>query len=67
MGTAVGFVDNPIAKNVCSDTTLTVDTAQRLLADIHVLAPDITARAAEIEAGRRMPLDLVEALSPDYA
>ena len=35
---------------------------QRLLANIQELAPDITSRAAEIEAGRRMPPDLVEAL-----
>ena len=35
---------------------------QRLLADIHELAPGITARAAEIEAGRRTPPDLVETL-----
>jgi alkylation response protein AidB-like acyl-CoA dehydrogenase len=38
------------------------ETAKRLLADIRELAPEITARAAEIEAGRRVPLDLVEAL-----
>src|SRR3979411_671437 len=37
-------------------------TAQRLLADIRELAPHVTARAAEIEAGRRIPSDLVEAL-----
>ena len=37
-------------------------TAQRLLADIRKLAPRVTSRAAEIEAGRRIPLDLVEAL-----
>jgi alkylation response protein AidB-like acyl-CoA dehydrogenase len=37
-------------------------TVDRLLADIRKLAPDITVRAAEIEAGRRIPLDLVEAL-----
>jgi hypothetical protein len=37
-------------------------TAKRLLADIRRSAPDITARAAEIEAGRRIPLDLVETL-----
>jgi alkylation response protein AidB-like acyl-CoA dehydrogenase len=37
-------------------------TAQRLLADIRELGPHITSRAAEIEAGRRIPLDLVEAL-----
>src|ERR1700716_3768528 len=37
-------------------------TAQRLLADIRELAPHVTSRAAEIEAGRRIPPDLVEAL-----
>jgi alkylation response protein AidB-like acyl-CoA dehydrogenase len=37
-------------------------TAQRLLADIRELAPHIISRAAEIEAGRRIPPDLVEAL-----
>ena len=36
--------------------------AKRLLADIRELAPDIIARAAEIEAGRRIPPDLVETL-----
>jgi indole-3-acetate monooxygenase len=34
----------------------------RLLLDIQDLAPDIAARAAEIEAARDMPNDLVEAL-----
>ncbi len=38
------------------------DTAKRLLADIRELAPGIAARAAEIEAGRRIPPDLVQAL-----
>src|SRR3981189_3103683 len=37
-------------------------TAQRLLADIRDLVPHVTSRAAEIETGRRIPLDLVEAL-----
>jgi indole-3-acetate monooxygenase len=37
-------------------------TAKRLLVDIRELAPDITARAAEIEAGRRIPPDLVHTL-----
>src|ERR1700704_3400406 len=37
-------------------------TAQRLLADIRELAPHVTSRAAEIESGRRIPTDLVEAL-----
>ena len=36
--------------------------AKRLLADIQDLAPEIIARAAEIEAGHRVPLDLVETL-----
>jgi len=37
-------------------------TAKRLLADIQELAPVVTARIAEIEAGRRIPQDLVQAL-----
>jgi indole-3-acetate monooxygenase len=37
-------------------------TANRLLLDIQDLAPDIAARAAEIEAARDIPSDLVEAL-----
>jgi indole-3-acetate monooxygenase len=36
--------------------------AKSLLADIQSIAPDIAARAAEIEAGRGIPIDLVEAL-----
>src|SRR5882724_5408264 len=38
------------------------NTAKRLLADIRELAPEIAARAAEIEAERRIPPDLVQAL-----
>ncbi len=37
-------------------------TAQSLLANIQDLAPAITARAAEIEAARRIPPDLIEKL-----
>jgi indole-3-acetate monooxygenase len=37
-------------------------TAQRLFADIRALAPHVASRAAEIEAERRIPPDLVEAL-----
>ncbi|HTF71957.1 MAG TPA: hypothetical protein VK638_55750 [Edaphobacter sp.] len=37
------------------------NTAKRLLSDIRELAPNITSRAEEIEAGRRIPLDLVKA------
>jgi indole-3-acetate monooxygenase len=40
----------------------TTKTAKRMLADIRKLAPRITSRAAEIEAGRRIPLDLLEEL-----
>jgi len=39
-----------------------IRSAKRLLADIRELAPEISSRAAEIEAGRRIPPDLVEAL-----
>jgi indole-3-acetate monooxygenase len=39
-----------------------MSTAKRLLADIRELGPDISARAAEIEAGRRIPPDLVDTL-----
>jgi alkylation response protein AidB-like acyl-CoA dehydrogenase len=45
-----------------SGTTTPSETAKRLLAEIQELAPEITARVAEIETGRRIPLDLVEAL-----
>jgi alkylation response protein AidB-like acyl-CoA dehydrogenase len=38
------------------------EVAKRLLADIRQLAPNITSRIAEIEADRRIPLDLVDAL-----
>lgn len=47
------------SRGVPSSTT---ETVERLLADIGKLAPDIRARAAEIEAGRRVPPDLVAAL-----
>ena len=42
--------------------TWSTSDATRLLADIQDLAPEITARAPEIEAGRRIPPDLVDAL-----
>lgn len=48
------------SRNVLSLTAHTA--AEGLLADIRELAPDITARTAEIEAGRRIPRDLVETL-----
>jgi alkylation response protein AidB-like acyl-CoA dehydrogenase len=44
------------------NTTTTGTIAQRMLADIADLAPDIARRAAEFEAGRHMPADVVEML-----
>ena len=40
----------------------TRDTNENLLAGIRALAPEITARAAEIEAARRIPADLLDRL-----
>lgn len=62
MGTAIERAGHPIIGNELSDTALIRNTPARLLADIHALANEITSRAAEIEAGRRIPIDLVEAL-----
>jgi indole-3-acetate monooxygenase len=39
-----------------------INRTQHLLANIQELAPGITSRVAEIEASRRIPPDLVEAL-----
>jgi alkylation response protein AidB-like acyl-CoA dehydrogenase len=38
------------------------NVTNRILADIQSLAPEITRRAMEIDAGRRIPLDLMEEL-----
>lgn len=38
------------------------DSAERMLAEIRTLAPRIQARAAQIEADRRLPADLVETM-----
>jgi len=38
------------------------NAVKRLFADIRELTPQIAARAAEIEAARRVPIDIVEAL-----
>jgi alkylation response protein AidB-like acyl-CoA dehydrogenase len=48
--------------NISIDTSLVSDEAEPLLAAIRELAPAINARVAEIEAGRRLPLDLVQKL-----
>ena len=39
-----------------------MNPAKRLLADILDVAPDMSARAAEIEKGRQLPLDILETL-----
>src|SRR5215469_4324667 len=38
------------------------NTSQRMVADVRKLAPEIISRAAEIEALRHVPSDLIEAL-----
>src|ERR1700733_1314928 len=50
------------ANNSAADGAQMTNATTRILADIQALAPEITARAAEIEAARRVPLDLVEKL-----
>jgi alkylation response protein AidB-like acyl-CoA dehydrogenase len=62
MSIGVSPIDRSIAKYSRSDANLRKNVTNRLLADIRGLAPYIATRAAEIEAGRRIPLDLVEAL-----
>src|ERR1700748_2998666 len=55
---ALDFAKDIDAANSASMTNVT----NRILADAEALAPEIKARAAEIEAARRVPLDLVEKL-----
>jgi hypothetical protein len=62
MSAVVSRVDYSITDHVFSGTSHTADAAKRLLADFRGLAADIAARAVEIEAGRRIPLDPVKAL-----
>ena len=52
-------LQDPFRGVLPSPTRATVD---QMLADIRELAPHITARIAEMEAARRIPLDLVETL-----
>ena len=44
------------------DKKSAVDPVRFLLDEIRKLAPDIASRAAEIEAGHRIPRDIIEAL-----
>src|SRR5262245_8186905 len=46
----------------CSGMSPSPQTVQSLLTAIHDLAPSITERAAEIEASRRIPAGIIEAL-----
>jgi indole-3-acetate monooxygenase len=62
MNTAVAYADQAIAKNMPSHTPFMTNTVKRVLADIQELTPHVTSRAAEIEAGRRIPPDLVNSL-----
>jgi alkylation response protein AidB-like acyl-CoA dehydrogenase len=52
--------ENSDANNSAASAALMTDVTDRILADVQALAPEITRRAAEIEAARRVPLDLVE-------
>ena len=51
--------ENSDANNSAASAALMTDVTDRILADVQALAPEITRRAAEIEAARRVPLDLV--------
>src|SRR5262249_40356149 len=53
---------SPDSKRASSGMSPSARTAQSLLTAIHNLAPGITKRAAEIEASRRIPAYIVEAL-----
>jgi alkylation response protein AidB-like acyl-CoA dehydrogenase len=54
--------ENPEANNSVANAELITNVADRMLSYIRALAPEIRARAAEIEAGRRIPSDLMERL-----
>lgn len=58
----IEITDRPVAKHAFGHVVERAHDAQRLLDDIKKLAPEIGARAAEIETARRIPLDLLESL-----
>jgi indole-3-acetate monooxygenase len=62
MNSASVAFDRPEASNPAADVASMTNVTERMLSDIRALAPEITARAAEIEAGRRIPPDLVDKL-----
>lgn len=62
MGAAITRIFGSIPKDGFAAASPAAGSGKRLLADVHKLAPGVVARAAEIEAGRRVPLDLIAAL-----
>src|SRR5258707_11364975 len=52
----------PQPQKIPFQAAVMTNPAKHLLAEIQELAPAINSRAAEIEAARRVPPDLVEAL-----
>jgi indole-3-acetate monooxygenase len=62
MSAAFDRAGHPDGRNSAANAALATNVASRILADVQALTPEITGRAAEIEAGRRVPLDLVEKL-----
>lgn len=62
MSANFGRLNHCVPKNSFSQTAASENAAERLFDGIRGLAPEIVARAAEIEAARRIPVDLVEAL-----
>ena len=62
MTDTVSMIDRLVAKYALPSAPDRTKSVRQLLADIQELATDIRARAAEIEAARRMPLDLVATL-----
>jgi alkylation response protein AidB-like acyl-CoA dehydrogenase len=54
--------DHNDARNSLGNGAPMTKSIDRMLADVRVLAPELTARVREIEAMRRIPVDLVEKL-----
>jgi indole-3-acetate monooxygenase len=59
--TSAGIAFDPARKSP-ADAKLMTNVTDRILADVRALAPEITRRVAEIEAGRQVPFDLVRKL-----
>jgi alkylation response protein AidB-like acyl-CoA dehydrogenase len=59
---AVDRQGHPDAQNSVANAAPVSSVTDRILADVEALAPEIRKRAAEIEAGRRIPIDLMKKL-----